>query len=802
MSFANGTSDPFAYARAALEGECATLSSTGHSRNEQTNRSGFACGQFIPGGLLDRDEVEHRLMNAAEASGIVRKDGRAAVVASLRSGIEAGMLQPRNMPSNGSTPRGKIHVLRPRPKLSDVDLPAWTEPDPETGKPKFISVGKPEPMQFEDEARRHRYERDGEAVRFKVKSTSGRFTDWYRVRRPSDGVIGWQAKKPDGFVPIPYLSPGARNPFDVERRGEDLVWAEGEKDADALHAKRFLAFTFGSASDVPDVSELLSDHAVIIAVDNDEAGRKSITRKVGAAIQAGARSIRLVQFTELAEGGDCADFFEAGGDAEEFINKAERIDPAKWRAEQEEKGGQAEDAAGPQEGAQAPADELSRLNAEYCVVLDTGRARVLHFEVARQEKHSREVASFLSFEDFRNFYMNRFVVVNEKKVPLGHWWLRHPDRRQYRGLTFEPAAEREIDGRLNLWRGWGVEPKAGDWSLMEAHISEVLASGDETFAGYIMRWCAWAVQHPAERAEAALVFKGKRGTGKGTLGNALCRIFGQHGTHISTAEHLAGRFNSHLRDACFLFADEAYWPGDKGAEGSLKRLVTEPDLFIEGKGKDGVTVPNMLHVLMASNDDWVVPAGEDERRYAVFAVSDCHKQDEAWFRPLNDQMDAGGYEAMLFDLLRVDLGDWHPRRVIRTDALVEQQSRGLGPEDAWWCELLQTGVLWGADPKRPDCAVSNGWEEEKEVFSGTRMVKHKALYDQAREVSPRLKGLSDHLLGTVLAKHGCSNAKKVMRRRGWRFPPLDEARRKWECRFPGWKWQDPDIATWQAEDGE
>ncbi|MCJ2048398.1 hypothetical protein MKL01_01510, partial [Methylobacterium sp. J-070] len=84
---------------------------------------------------------------------------------------------------------------------------------------------------------------------------------------------------------------------------------------------------------------------------------------------------------------------------------------------------------------------------------------------------------------------------------------------------------------------------------MYRHIKEVLADNDVAAANYIFKWVAWAVQHPAERAQAALVFKGKKGTGKGTLGNALCQIFGQHGTHISSAEHLAGRFNGHLRDA-------------------------------------------------------------------------------------------------------------------------------------------------------------------------------------------------------------------------------------------------------------
>ena len=589
---------------------------------------------------------------------------------------------------------------------------------------------------------------------------------------------------------------------------------EGEKNTDAVRALGLVATTNseGAGKWTADLSPYLAGRTCYVLEDNDEKGAIQV-RTVSEMLGGVAAEIRIVALPGLGPKHDVEDWIKAGGTAAalEAICRSAPLYGAQVKGERcadqadgpatasnvvalKPKAGAAQ--RGVRGSAEPPMGDLDRLNAEFCVVLDTGKARVLSFETVRQEKHSREVACFLSFEDFRNFHLNRFVEVGDKKVPLGHWWLRHPDRRQYRGLTFEPAAEREINGRLNLWRGWGVEPTAGDWSLMRRHVVEVLASGNAAHADYIVRWIAWTVQHPARRAEAAIVFKGKRGTGKGTLGNALCRIFGQHGTHISSADHLAGRFNGHLRDACFLFADEAYWPGDKGAEGSLKRLVTEPDLFIEAKGKDGVTVPNMLHVMMASNEDWIVPAGEDERRYAVFNVSDCHKQDEAWFGPLNAQLDAGGYAAMLHDLLRMDLGDFHPRKVPRTEALVEQQSRGLGPEDAWWCELLETGVLVGCEPQRPERAVSNGWEEDDATG---RKVRRKGLYDQARETSPRLRGLTDHALGNVLTTHGCTNDKKVMRRRGWHFPPLADARRAWEIRFPGWKWRTPDLIEWHRE---
>ena len=163
---------------------------------------------------------------------------------------------------------------------------------------------------------------------------------------------------------------------------------------------------------------------------------------------------------------------------------------------------------------------------------------------------------------------------------------------------------------------------------MRAHIFEVLASCDGEFDCYILIGSRGASSIQTKFAEVAIVFRGFRGTGKGTLGDAMRRVFGDHARHISSAEHLAGRFNGHLRDCCFLFADEAYGPKDKSAEGTLKRLITEPTLFVEAKGRDPVTVPNTLHVMMASNEDWVIPAGTRERRFAVFDVSDKYMQQD------------------------------------------------------------------------------------------------------------------------------------------------------------------------------
>ena len=75
---------------------------------------------------------------------------------------------------------------------------------------------------------------------------------------------------------------------------------------------------------------------------------------------------------------------------------------------------------------------------------------------------------------------------------------------------------------------------------------------------------------------------------------------------------MTGKFNAHLRNKCLLFADEAIVPGTEG-EGALKGLITETTIPIEQKGKDVVEADNHLHVILASNHTWVIPADRDAR---------------------------------------------------------------------------------------------------------------------------------------------------------------------------------------------
>jgi hypothetical protein len=71
---------------------------------------------------------------------------------------------------------------------------------------------------------------------------------------------------------------------------------------------------------------------------------------------------------------------------------------------------------------------LAELNRDNAVVLDAGRTRVLRFEdvphEAGGEKYIYHLPTFLRFDDFRNFYLNRYIDIGDDEVSsIGKWWL-------------------------------------------------------------------------------------------------------------------------------------------------------------------------------------------------------------------------------------------------------------------------------------------------------------------------------------------------------------------------------------------
>jgi hypothetical protein len=280
-----------------------------------------------------------------------------------------------------------------------------------------------------------------------------------------------------------------------------------------------------------------------------------------------------------------------------------------------------------------------------------------------------------------------------------------------------------------------------------------------------------------------------KGSGKGMFAVAVTRIFGEHALHIFQQGHLTGTFNGHLRSCLFLYADEAFWAGDKKGESVLKGLITERSLMLEQKGIDAVQWPNRIHLMMAGNADWVVPASHDERRYAVFDVSDKYakgmaSEDDriAYFGALQREIDNGGLEAMLYELLHWDLGDWHPRQVYETEGLRRQKEQSMSLLEQWFDELLQAGNLPG------------GWGN----LCKTNFTETQSLIKDAESRIPLLRNrLTEKAMANFLKKRGCVQD-RTNQVRGWKFPPLRQMRAEWAKMYGERTWDAPELEDWRS----
>lgn len=140
--------------------------------------------------------------------------------------------------------------------------------------------------------------------------------------------------------------------------------------------------------------------------------------------------------------------------------------------------------------------EIAELNKRHFVVSMGGKTRV----GTDLDEGGNPISLELStFQDFRNRYSNRTVSVPKSFdaggepqndfIPLGTYWLKHPERRQYDRIVFDPSG-RGPTTAYNLWRGFSVDPKPGDWSLLHKHILDNICGGDKSLFKYVLGWLA------------------------------------------------------------------------------------------------------------------------------------------------------------------------------------------------------------------------------------------------------------------------------------------------------------------------
>ena len=280
-------------------------------------------------------------------------------------------------------------------------------------------------------------------------------------------------------------------------------------------------------------------------------------------------------------------------------------------------------------------------------------------------------------------------------------WLNSTHRRQYKGVTFSPGKERA--GFYNMFSGFPIDPIEGDCSLYWEHIRVNICNEDEEHYRFLRKWMAHCIQFPGELPGTGVVMRGLQGTGKGIFVEHFGKLFGHHYITVYRLDQITGRFNGHLKNVLLIHANEAIWGGDKVGEGVLKGIITDPVTPIEYKGKEIINVPNFKRLIVATNETWAVPMGMDDRRFLVLEVGARRKEDKAYFGAIVRQMEEGGLEALMYDLVHEDLTDFDSRTAPFSRYNFDVKLRGAKPHQQWWYErLCEDAEDWEPNPTKQE----------------------------------------------------------------------------------------------------
>ncbi|PIS00449.1 MAG: hypothetical protein COT84_07575 [Chlamydiae bacterium CG10_big_fil_rev_8_21_14_0_10_35_9] len=371
-----------------------------------------------------------------------------------------------------------------------------------------------------------------------------------------------------------------------------------------------------------------------------------------------------------------------------------------------------------------------------------------------------------------NLHENDFFIDSEgKQQNKAKFWLKHPDRRTYKNLVFDPTRPGHYDGNYNIFKGFTVAPQKGDCSLFWRHTLEVICAGNQIHFEYLRKWMACVIQKPSVLA-TAIVLRGLQGTGKNIFVETFGKLFGIHFLTLTNLDQVVGKFNSHLQNAYLIFANEAIWGGNKKEVGALKALITDKTIFIEAKGKDGYTIENNRHLIICSNEDWAVPIDLDDRRFFCLNVSPKYKGKTEYFKALVQQMQSGGLNALLYDLLHIDLSDFDPCIMPENDSGFDMKMKSASSAEQYVYEALKAGA-WNLA-----CSES-AWE------FGTRSCKglHKDYRDWCDEEG--MKPVNSSEFGKMLKKLFPSLQKgrptlEGERCRCYIFPSLEKCREEFQ----------------------
>ena len=311
-------------------------------------------------------------------------------------------------------------------------------------------------------------------------------------------------------------------------------------------------------------------------------------------------------------------------------------------------------------------------------------SRITVDEAARRYVGTYGMGGKVLFDEVERRLVHKDDVMN--LLPR-HGWENlkdHPDWRVVRDneIGFDPT-EQDPQIKCNLFGGWPTVPKQGQCDRL-LELLEYLcmneSNGREVYE-WILKWLAYPIQHRGAKMHSAVVVHGGQGTGKSRFFEAHAKIYGPYG-RVLGQEALEDKFNADWSEKkLFIVADEVLARQDMyHIKNRLKGFITGDTIRVNPKNVAAHNEKNQMNIVFLSNERMPLVLENDDRRHCVIWVPP--KLEDRFFAEINDEIEAGGIEALHHFLLNLDLGDFKPwTKPPMTAAKQDLIDLGVGSEE-------------------------------------------------------------------------------------------------------------------------
>ena len=348
-------------------------------------------------------------------------------------------------------------------------------------------------------------------------------------------------------------------------------------------------------------------------------------------------------------------------------------------------------------------------------------------------------------------------------------WMEHADRRIVRPVEvgFDPACE-DASITCNLWGGWPTEPKPGKCERV-LELLRYLCSEERNSSAlfdWVLRWCAYPIQHPGAKMKSTVVVHGGQGAGKNMFFEAIMAIYGQYGS-ILDQNALVDKHNDWASRKLFLIADEVVAQAHRFEQKNLlKVLVTGQKIRINPKHIAAYDEVNHVNLVFLSNEAMPVVLEEDDRRHCVIWTPP--KKGPEYYRAITQELADGGIAALHDYLLHLDLGDFHPS-TLPPETEAKRDLIKLAQDSP--VDFIDAVMLGEVPPMKPAPGLTEDWYAVYGRWCARQGVKPASLkrfvnaLDKKRDIRTMRKG---HLAGQSITNplstilFGCSAPEGVV----------------------------------------